>query len=408
MNTKNSYISFLTLIFACFLSGCSEQEPKPDKEQLQVQLGIDKLKQACSQSLKIVDIIPTFYSDRSQYNAGWFFSFSDGTEIEVLDQTVIKSAVSQRLPFIKTDLEGDWIFSYPEGESDYILDKEGKKINVFNNSGTVLNLNDDLQIRLVADNSGTYFLELSGSSGPTSSSQYIETPYISDDSGEILMVIRDDFSGRASIFLSDGERYDFNILKNIPETITPLVSDKIAFKKKGEEIKFDIIINPSNIFINHEISSEECQISLRIPYINEDENAVLPFELANVVVSHGPDNKIIPGRYTITLKDSGNSRFVYEEEVSLNLWFYDENGERIFISSQPFTVGFAGYDYPAQNEEFPILFINTPEPIISKYDWVKDCEIEIYSSPTNSIQIKDVNMKGRGNSTWVVPKNLWL
>lgn len=51
----------------------------------------------------------------------------------------------------------------------------------------------------------------------------------------------------------------------------------------------------------------------------------------------------------------------------------------------------------------PILYLNTPQAITSKDNWVKSCTIRIGNTGDRSLEYT-ASMKGRGNSTWGYPK----
>lgn len=51
----------------------------------------------------------------------------------------------------------------------------------------------------------------------------------------------------------------------------------------------------------------------------------------------------------------------------------------------------------------PVVFVRTPEPVLSKDDWVKKSEIHI-GNTAKAVAFEKVQVKGRGNSTWVLPK----
>ncbi|MDE7190225.1 MAG: CotH kinase family protein [Muribaculaceae bacterium] len=54
--------------------------------------------------------------------------------------------------------------------------------------------------------------------------------------------------------------------------------------------------------------------------------------------------------------------------------------------------------------ELPMLYIETPAPIVSKEEWVKKCTITVVNAGSNNVSLEKVQLKGRGNSTWNFPK----
>lgn len=62
------------------------------------------------------------------------------------------------------------------------------------------------------------------------------------------------------------------------------------------------------------------------------------------------------------------------------------------------------YTVVVHYSELPILYINTPERIRSKEMWVESCSIELWNAGEQNACYTDVQMKGRGNSTWTYEK----
>lgn len=52
----------------------------------------------------------------------------------------------------------------------------------------------------------------------------------------------------------------------------------------------------------------------------------------------------------------------------------------------------------------PVIYVNTPSPIVSKDDWVKKCSMQIVNAGDDNAIYEKVQIKGRGNSTWGQPK----
>lgn len=67
-------------------------------------------------------------------------------------------------------------------------------------------------------------------------------------------------------------------------------------------------------------------------------------------------------------------------------------------------VGCEEREIDLSHSNLPIVYITTPREIESKKEWVKHCTISIYNSGETDAVYKDVQIKGRGNSTWRYPK----
>ncbi len=52
----------------------------------------------------------------------------------------------------------------------------------------------------------------------------------------------------------------------------------------------------------------------------------------------------------------------------------------------------------------PVVYMTTPSAITSKNIWTADCEMQIWNAGENDGLYQKVNVKGRGNSTWGLPK----
>lgn len=97
------------------------------------------------------------------------------------------------------------------------------------------------------------------------------------------------------------------------------------------------------------------------------------------------------------------------ENVGLNYYFcqarsiyHDQEGnehESSAVNSNVVTVAYTG---------LPTVYVNTPNeiPITSKDDWIKGATIEIKGSLNDEWNLEKMNtdIKGRGNTTWVMPK----
>ncbi|MDE6527854.1 MAG: CotH kinase family protein, partial [Muribaculaceae bacterium] len=51
----------------------------------------------------------------------------------------------------------------------------------------------------------------------------------------------------------------------------------------------------------------------------------------------------------------------------------------------------------------PVVYITTPQPVMSKDNWVKNCVMEIWHAGEHNGRY-ETSVKGRGNSTWGMPK----
>lgn len=70
------------------------------------------------------------------------------------------------------------------------------------------------------------------------------------------------------------------------------------------------------------------------------------------------------------------------------------------------TLNGAQHDYSliAHYSNLPVVYISAPTPVISTADWVKNCTIQITNAGEYNAVYESVQLKGRGNSTWLYPK----
>lgn len=54
--------------------------------------------------------------------------------------------------------------------------------------------------------------------------------------------------------------------------------------------------------------------------------------------------------------------------------------------------------------DIPVVYVETPAPILSKDDWVKNGKLSIFTSDDDGVILNKAQYKGRGNSTWGYPK----
>lgn len=52
----------------------------------------------------------------------------------------------------------------------------------------------------------------------------------------------------------------------------------------------------------------------------------------------------------------------------------------------------------------PVVYADTPAPIESKEEWVEECDLRLYHAGDRNADFAKVQMKGRGNSSWLYPK----
>lgn len=61
------------------------------------------------------------------------------------------------------------------------------------------------------------------------------------------------------------------------------------------------------------------------------------------------------------------------------------------------------YSLIAYYSNLPVVYVNTPNPVTNKIDWVKNCTIQITNAGEYNATYTS-SIRGRGNSTWIFPK----
>lgn len=62
------------------------------------------------------------------------------------------------------------------------------------------------------------------------------------------------------------------------------------------------------------------------------------------------------------------------------------------------------YVLAVRYSDLPVIYVETPEPITGKDDWVKNGNLSIFTDTTDVVALEKVQYKGRGNTTWSYDK----
>jgi hypothetical protein len=350
------------VIIAC-LSACNtyEDELSSLKEEIEtIKKSLEELNTAYNEG-KIITSVTPIESDGLQAG-GWKITFSDESTIVVNSG---KDGLNGVTPYVKIDNNKNWIVSYDNGETyTAIVDKDGNPIASVGKDGE-----DGNSVRVVTNDQSYYVIEIYNvTTGEVVDS--IVTKYSSNPRNIVKSIVEDDAKGVISMTMENGEVFIFK-------------QGEILSSARIISFKFLAKNNPVSI-----ISGVECEIigdsllSCFIPYIIDDRNLVPTFECVDA-------------------------------EVMLN----DEvvkSGETLLDCSMPVTLQVvsekATKKYTLQVRCFtglPIVYINTEgkKAIDSKDDYVKGI-IRVVSNNVNGIPDFESTMKikGRGNSTWQMPK----
>lgn len=416
--TKLKIHLIFSLALLLFSVSCTDLDPVNERidnlenELNELQAEINKIREAW-ESYKVVTDIQTLPDSEEN---GWLLKFTDGSSI------IISNGQNGVTPVVRIDAEGFWEVSYDGTTYEFITDSEGNKINAIgingndgNDGNDGLDGNDGIDgndgkdgecVRVVVNDSGNYSFEIYDPKTPDIPLETIDTPISSNPASAISSIVKDDISGKITITMGDGSIYVFELQKIVPSGIVLLTTDNISFNKKGQTKSLDIRVNPSNIVFNYNTNSEDCDLTLQ--YINTEtsynNNGTWPVIIDKIEPAKDRKGNPISGQYTLTLKDSGDNLLAYKEGVYLKLGYIDPNQEEVFISSDIFIVEYLDNTAELLNTGLPVMMISTPKEITSKTDWVEDCTIRVYEDSKFNTLYENVQIKGRGNSTWKYPK----
>ncbi|MDR3308974.1 MAG: CotH kinase family protein [Tannerella sp.] len=200
-----------------------------------------------------------------------------------------------------------------------------------------------------------------------------------------------------SIKLSDGNELVFNQLKKnlIPINGLTLLTPKLQLLK-NTEVALEFRVNPSNAVFNYDVSSDSCRIALdqsgaltTYSYITAPDR----FRLDRIEPVAGKS-----GQYRAFIRDKGK-REAYNTTIALVINDIDENGDSVQISSVaiPFE--------RKKDTGLPVVVIHTADAaqISDKVNWIP-AEMTIDGISKFDDYKGTISIRGRGNSTWPLPK----
>lgn len=163
-------------------------------------------------------------------------------------------------------------------------------------------------------------------------------------------------------------------------------------------------VNPSNALFCYDVDSSGCEIFIdsigsktrSSGYINSPSYYRLcKVEPYNTNISGGANC----GQYVAYVEDLRTFN-VYEDKICLVISIKNHSGNVVQISSQPFIVK------SAELSGLPILSITTPKwkKVNSKNKWIDNSSMEIYQPDGTILYQGTTSIRGRGNTTWLMPK----
>lgn len=301
----------------------------------------------------------------------WQITFSDNTSITITsgkDGVDGQKGNDGATPYVKVDDKNYWVVSYDNGKTyTTLLDTNGNPIVAKGDKGDTGE--DGNSVRVVVGEDLYYVIEVYN---PTTGNvvDRIVSPYSSNPQNAIKSIVENEAAHTITITMESGDVYVFakaDILGSVQLTRFSFLAENNA-RNLLYDVEFDI--------------SDNYVVSCFIPYILGDRNFVPTFECndAKLIVN---DKEVI----------SGETRLDCSLPLELKLV-----SDREIVNYTLIIKYFTG---------LPIVYIDTEDKksIDSKDDYVKGT-IRVISNSTDATPDFEsaMKIKGRGNSTWQLPK----
>lgn len=361
---KNQFIKLFSVfaLIALFVSCSYEKEFENIKSELEaLKESVSQLQNAYN-SGKIITAVTPINQDVEQASA-WKIVFSDESSIVINSGNEGKEGVT---PYIKIDENNTWVISYDNCSTfTPILDSEGNSVLAVGKDGEQGPQGNS--VRVVSNDQSYYVIEIYNSAtGEVIDT--IVTKYSSNPKNAIKSIVEDDKTNTITITMESGEKFVF------AQGVSDIRFTSFKFLAKQNpvslisDVEFDII--------------GDSLLSCFIPYMIESRRFIPTFECVDANVMLG-DEQVISGETELDCS------------MPLKLKLVSDNVDKIYkLQVRCFT-------------GLPIVYINTEEKkaIDSKEEYVKGT-IRIVSNNVNGIPDFEASMKikGRGNSTWQLPK----
>ena len=416
---RNSLFLSGVLAGAIILSGCTNLDDINSRLDA-IEVEVSNLKDAVSalesayRSGKVIVSVDALENSVNTAG-GWKIAFSDGSFIILnngkdgqngIDGADGINGADGITPVLKIDHNGLWIVSYDNGLSySPVMGEDGSPVSAFGKDGADgADGSEGISLRIVVNTEGRYVIQSYLASQPDVVISETETPYLSDPACIITSITHDNTAFKVVITLADGRVFEFPMVSSSASGIVVLSSADILIDPQSEtQILFRI--NPSDADINFNVADEGCQIALDLVGDATRGSLVVTepdcFSLVEVTRCMAPDGSYIPGQYAARIKDNGTA-VGYTRNVVIVV-SAEGSGQ---ISSSPLVIKSSFYpEYFATG--LPLVVVDTPDanPIVSKDEWMKDASISVYDDSGHLDFAGSLAVKGRGNSTWGLPKN---
>ena len=335
--------------------------------------------------------------------ARWLISFTDATSINIFNSS------EEIAPFIRINNDGFWNIAYNGTDFEYIFDNNDKKIRALADEPDSMDPYqqemDLVCISPLTNENHSLFLDIYYASDPSHIIDSVNTGHSVSHDSDLIAVVENDYAGTITFVLNNQESLCFHYKNQWPYSFGILSSEETLFKNPGDSVTIEFFITPSKV--DFKLDSDNPLLELKLEYLNGTDAknySSYPVTVAEITKALDENNKEIPGRYTLHLEDTGDNLFTYNEPVVLSVCYLGVDRENLSISSEPFYVKYDSESPLIIKSDIPVIKIYSPQSINSKDIWTENCEIQILNARDYNKNYSKVNIKGRGNSTWVLPK----
>ena len=321
----------------------------------------------------------------------WLITFSDNTSIEVRSGQDGQDGKDAITPYIRINENNYWEISYDGVTFELLKDSEGNPIPATGEKDDAGN-----SVRVIVNAEGYFVVEIYNTeTGETIES--IVTEYSSNPGSQIQSIVEDPLNGVITITMANGKTFVFGQVVIYPSSVIVL-SRNIEIAHAGVQT-VEFRVNPSNAQLKaSDVKLDVVQVGTRaneVSYITTPVN----YTLQSVVQAMDGNGAVKRGQWVVTIKDNEISPD-YSDDVAIVISTKDSKGNPMEISSELFKVS------AKQPSNLPKVYITTPDGvgIKSKVDWVKNSTIRIVDENGKEDLNVATSIRGRGNSTWSMPK----
>lgn len=358
----------------------------------QLKSEVNALRQAYTDGKIIKSVAPI--TEDSKF--GWLITFSDESTIEIFSGIDGENGKDGKSPYLRINNNNYWEVSYDDGETfELLIGSDGNPIKAVGDKGDTGDKGESgYSVRVIVNSDGYYEIETYNSNGEVVDS--ILTPYSSNPKNVIQSIVEDPFTGIITITMESGDVYEFGKVVVYPSSIIVL-NKAISISHNGTQT-VEFRVNPSNACFNlNDVSLDLIETGTRseVSYITVPKN----YKLGSVENAKDEQGAVKRGQYIATIKDLEVSPN-YCDNVAIVISTKDANGNVMEISSDMIEIS------AEQPSSLPKVYITTPNGvgITSKINWIENGNIKIVDENGALDLDATSSFRGRGNSTWGMPK----